>query len=715
MPLDRLSETRPGCMKNKNKRRKYFCNAPGITGMIFLLMGLLIFLGACRNEQPQVEAREISTLHEFAGAPARVVWVQDLGDNTDVSAQSDHLRLMGYDSEDDRGERVILSGPENFYRPLIAPSGNQVIFSDFKKHRVQVVDWSGRNRRDLTTGRALAVWQNPADGIDWVYVGRSSEGYQKPGSTRLYRVQLNKPSAEELVWETMPFGDAVHVSGDGRYFSAEIANAECALIDTDRGQARSYGKGCWPGVSPDQAFRFWFFDGSHRNLEMVDTRKGTRSRIHLAAVPGIDGHEVYHPRWSNNSRFMVMTGPYMIRQGGNNIRGGGAGVEVYAGRFNPAYTEIEAWFRVTNNQRADFYPDMWVEKTAQTDQGKAVPQEAVSPADSSAEGLRWPVVNKELLFAWDNAAAENEWTGVGGQLYQAKVVARGRARFGLNYQMDIKTGWYRASRLPEPVPAEYTNAGAVSLELAVTVSLLQDQTDGVVLSMGNGPENQTILRHEQGLLVLEERRVGQYALVTRLGELPVGQAHVVLILKPEQIFLTINDEPSKKYQRKISPFTTWPLIFGDSGIKKDPGWNGLVEHVALYGGALNVQELEQLALAYEQMQDTATAIEPVIVRAELVSASTIPSPEDILPYRRGLVVDEYKITELLQGELKDRNILVARWAILDGKSLPEAVREEGKIYELRLDAFDNRPELEGERLSMESDNLLLPMYYQFDF
>lgn len=691
------------------------CKLPGITGMIFLFMGLLIFLGACRSEQPQVKARDISTLHELAGAPVRIVWVQDLGDNTDVSAQSDHLRLMGYDSEDDQGERVILPGPENFYRPLIAPSGNRVIFSDFKKHRVQVVDWSGRNRRDLTTGRALAVWHNPADGIDWVYVGRSSEGYQKPGSTRLYRVQLNKPSIEELVWETMPFGDAVHVSGDGRYFSAEIANAECALIDTDRGQARSYGKGCWPGVSPDQAFRFWFFDGSHRNLEMVDTRQGTRSRIHLASAPGIAGHEVYHPRWSNNSRFMVMTGPYMIRQGGNNIRGGGDGVEVYAGRFNPAYTEIEAWFRVTSNQRADFYPDMWVEKTAQADQTKAVPQEVVSPAGSSGEGLHWPVVNNKLLFAWDNAAAKNEWAGAGGQLYQAKVIAEGKARFSLNYQMDIKTGWYRADRLPELASADYTDPDAVSLEFVVTPPLPQDQADGVVLSMGRGPENQTILRHEQGFLVLEEQRAGQDVRVTRLGQLPKGRSHVVLILKTEQIFLKINDENSKKYQREISPFTIWPLIFGDTRQENIAGWNGLLEHVALYSGSLNVHEMEELAQGYLQMQDMVTAIEPVIVRAELISASTIPSPEDILPYRRGLVVDEYKITELLQGELKDRNILVARWAILDGESIPEAVREEGKIYELRLDAFDNRPELEGERLSMESDNLLLPMYYQFDF
>ncbi|HEB69641.1 MAG TPA: hypothetical protein ENI88_08470 [Desulfobulbus sp.] len=699
----------------KNRLRKYLSNAAGITGIFFLLMGILLFLAACRNEQSRVKTGKLTTLHEFAGAPARLVWVQDLGDNTDVSAQSNHLRLMGYDSEDDQGERVILPGPENFYRPLIAPSGNRILFSEYKKNQVQIVDWSGRNRRDLTTGRALAVWRDPADGIDWVYVGRSPEGYQKPGSTRLYRVQLDNPAIEEPVWEAMPFGDAVHLSGDGRYFSAEIANADCALIDTERGQARRYGKGCWPGVSPDRAFRFWFFDGSHRNLEMVDTRQGTRNRIHIAAAPGIAGNEVYHPRWSNNSRFMVMTGPYKIRQGGNNIRGGGAGVEVYAGRFNTAYTEIEAWFRVTNNQRADFYPDMWVAETGPANQQKADLPEAVTPANSPVRGLHWPVANGKLLFAWDNAAAKNEWTGAGGQLYQAKVVARAKARFALNYQMDIRTGWYKADRLPEPAPVEYTDAGSVSVEFVATLPLQENQADGVLLSMGNDPANQTILRYEQGSLVLVEHRAGQDARITRLGQLPVGPSHVILLLEPGRILLTINGEGTTTYQRKISPFTIWPLIFGSSGNTKDPGWNGLLEHVALYGGILNDQELEQLLQGYRQMRKTAVAIEPVIVRAELVSASTIPSPEDILPYRRGLVVDEYRITKLLQGDLKDRDILVARWAILDGKSLPAAERQEGKIYELRLDAFDNRPELEGERLSMESDNLLLPMYYQFDF
>ncbi len=59
-------------------------------------------------------------------------------------------------------------------------------------------------------------------------------------------------------------------------------------------------------------------------------------------------------------------------------------------------------------------------------------------------------------------------------------------------------------------------------------------------------------------------------------------------------------------------------------------------------------------------------------------------------------------------------ILVAHWAILGGESLASAERTVGELYELRLDSFDNRPELEGERLSMESDNLLLPMYYNIE-
>lgn len=683
--------------------------------LLFLLLTMVSVLSGCRNGQEEVAVRKAESLRAFAGAPARVVWVQDMGDNRDVSARGNRLRLMGYDSEDGLGERVLLPGPENFYRPLITPSGRQIVFSDFHRRQVRVVDWSGKHRRDLTLGRALAVWRDPASGVDWVYVGRSTEGEPETGSTRLYRVQLDNPQVEEPVWDTMPFGDAVHLSGDGRFFSAEIANADCALIDTGSGEARRYGKGCWPAVSPDRSHRFWFFDGSHRNLEMVDTRQGTRSRIHLASAPGIEGEEVYHPRWSNNPRFMVMTGPYRIRQGGNNIRGGGAGVEVYAGRFNSDFTGIEAWFEVSSNQRADFYPDLWVAGNAPDEGGGTALQESVAPEREAPEPLQWPVVKNTLIFAWDNAAAKNEWTGADGRLYQAKIIAEGMARFGLNYRMDLRTGWYGADRLPGPDPREYEALKAVTLAFVAIRPPGRKQGDGLLLTLGGGPENRTRLRVEQGGLVLEEQREGRPMRITRLGQLPAGASLVLLELDSEQVRLRIDRTEARTYPGNVTPVRAWPLIFGTSRQKEGPGWNGLLERVALYGGRLDTQEQEQLVRDFFQKGKTARPVKPVTVRAELVSASTLPLPEDILPYRRGLVVEEYRVVELLQGELEEREILVARWVILDGKRLSGVERSAGTVYELQLDAFDNRPELEGERLSMESDNLLLPMYYQLDF
>jgi hypothetical protein len=699
-------------MKNVFPGHLFYTSLNGKT-IGLLCIGLLFLLVACSDEQPAEHVQTLSTLHEFTGAPTRLVWAQDLLDNKDVSAKGQHLRLMGYDSEDGKGERVILSGPENFFRPLMSPSGQQVVFSDFYQRKVEVVDWSGENRHYVTEGRALAVWQDPVNGIEWIYVGRGEvKGSPGPGSDRLYRVQLENPAIEERLWDKTPFGGALHVSGDGRRFSAEMSS--CVLIDIERQEVQRKGKGCWPAVAPDHSYRYWFFDGAHRNLEMVDTRQGTRNRIHLANAPGIEGHEVYHPRWSNHPRYMVMTGPYTIRQGGNNIRGGGGGVEIYVGRFNEDYTDMEEWLQVTTNQRADFYPDLWIKRNEEPAPEKALPVIPSSQTTSSQKESHWPMVNEKLLFAWENVAAGNEWTSPAGQLYQGEIVAEGMARFSLNYQMRPDSGWYLATRLPEPEPREYTDVRGISLEFVTSLPAQQKQTNGRLLALGQENENQSILRVDQGFLVLEERRKGQEMPVMRLGQLPPGQAHVLLNLEPTQVSFKINEAALKIYPRKHLELMAWPIMMGGSRSVKSPGWNGLLERVALYTGVLDDQGLEQTAQLFAQMQKSVSVIKPIVVRAELVSSSSIPTPEDILPYRRGLVVNEYRIVELVQGEIQDKVILVAHWAILDGKSLPEAERTVGTVYDLRLDAFDNRPELEGERLSMESDNLLLTMYYDLD-
>ena len=105
---------------------------------------------------------------------------------------------------------------------------------------------------------------------------------------------------------------------------------------------------------------FWYFDGAHRNVTMVDAEAGTKWMVDLDGAPGFDGAEVSHPRWTNHPRFLAITGPY--NQGGDNqSRTGGKQTEVYFGRFTEDFSNVEGWLRVTNNGGGDADPDVWID------------------------------------------------------------------------------------------------------------------------------------------------------------------------------------------------------------------------------------------------------------------------------------------------------------------------------------------------------------------
>ena len=59
----------------------------------------------------------------------RVVWTRDIGDGTDIISFGNQLVLMGYDSHDGRGERVLLEQRANYAKPLITPSGQEVVYT----------------------------------------------------------------------------------------------------------------------------------------------------------------------------------------------------------------------------------------------------------------------------------------------------------------------------------------------------------------------------------------------------------------------------------------------------------------------------------------------------------------------------------------------------------------------------------------------------------
>ena len=313
---------------------------------------------AARSEPPSVVTR-------LTGVRTRVAWVQDLGNGTDFNGTGDQLVLMGLDSMDGRGERAILDIVSNYAKPLITADGDRVVFSNRHEGGVYIVNWDGTGLGRLADGFALEVWREPDTGVEWVYAGTGAANTQALSYERVRRHRINDPGEGELVWDRVPVSeDSFQLSADGRRASGVFPWPDVGLADLVGGDWSKLGEGCWTAFSPGGLGLLWYFDGSHRNLTLVDTERDERWRLPINVAPGIDGFEVYHPRWSSHPRFMTMTGPYAVGDASNKIRGGGGGVEIHLGRFSDDFRAVEAWARVSDNDRADFYPDAWIDPVA---------------------------------------------------------------------------------------------------------------------------------------------------------------------------------------------------------------------------------------------------------------------------------------------------------------------------------------------------------------
>jgi len=322
------------------------------------LIPLAAVLCGCQS----TAAREgpAADVHALTGAHTRVVWVQ--GDGTDPFALSKNLVLMGLDTDDGRGERVIVKERGSYVKPMLTPSGDRIVFSshpDYRDEAVFLVNFDGSGLRRFDRGFAMAVWENPGDGSEWIYIGSELE---KNGYRVITRVRLDQPSQREEVWNGAPISiDTFQLSPDGKLAGGLFPWPAAGVADLSKRAWKQFGEGCWTAFNDAGTPLFWYFDGAHRNLLMVDVMRDRRWTVPINRAPGFENPEVYHPRWARHPRFMTMTGPYN-RGGANQVRSGGTQAEVWLGRFTADFTSIEAWARVTTNAGGDSYPDIWIDR-----------------------------------------------------------------------------------------------------------------------------------------------------------------------------------------------------------------------------------------------------------------------------------------------------------------------------------------------------------------
>ncbi len=623
---------------------------------------------------------------------------------------------MAYDSRDGQGARILIPGPAPLHKPLITPCGQYVVFSDGEAGTVKIIDWQGSAQRELTSGLALAVWHDAPDNRTWVYVARKPSAARGNAYEQVVRVALDEPTREEPVWDQAPAGrDNFQLSADGLRAAGMFPWPDCGIADLEAGTWERHGRGCWTAMAPDRSYRMWILDGAHRALTIVSPRDEQRWTVPLADAPGIRGYEVYHPRWSNHPRFMVITGPYKIRHGGNNIRGGGPDVEVHIGRFSPDRRSIESWVRVSDNEYANFFPDLWVDPAALPAEAPAEPEREPDQAPE----VRWPAVRDRLVFLWRNRKADNRVATPDGGRRDRDPRPVDRARYGRHLEMDLRRGYFIEPEAGRDLVESAGETGAFTFEAWLTPAGKPDRAATIWALGGEDPAG-AALRVEDGGLGLRwrgEGRTGEAEFLALAGwEETDAPRHLAVVLGEGRAAVYLNGALAGQSPLPPPHPSLWKseaFYFGGTG-EAETNWPGLMEGVALHGRALAPEEVARQAAAWRAGVKGRDGGRTVTVLAELTEASRIPSPEDIVPYERGLVLNEYRVLEVLEGELGEEEILAAHWVIMDGRTLETARREVGGRYRMRLELYDDRPELEGERLSMDTENILLDTYYDID-
>ena len=324
-----------------------------------------------------LERDRSAAIREFTGAQTRLVWVQDAGETACVFSEKPTLRLMGFDTDDGKGERPILPAIGWYAKPQLTADGKRVVFADWADRSVNVVNFDGTGRRlivkDVEEWGNTAVWTDPRSGVAWAYASiMEKRGDQQVFTIRRY--QIDHPEVNELVWDKAPASHFT-VNGDGRFASGGVGeggNSPQGLFSLPNQWFKMMSNGCWASMSRDDSRRCWVFDGRHRNVYIFapdesGKTEGPHTLCSFTTVPGfgeVERGEVYHPRWSNHPRFLALTGFYRDWRWASDAKISpevAAKVEVYLGRFAPDFGSVEEWVRLTDNQRGDYWPDAWVQ------------------------------------------------------------------------------------------------------------------------------------------------------------------------------------------------------------------------------------------------------------------------------------------------------------------------------------------------------------------
>jgi hypothetical protein len=265
--------------------------------------------------------------------------------------------------------------------------------------------------------------------------------------------------------------------------------------------------------------------------------------------------------------------------------------------------------------------------------------------------------------------------------------------------MELRGGSFRRKNFVE-LPARLDDTGAFSLELTFHAAALPAGRPGVIAAYSDAADERRFALMQEGsqlvfhLLTEDGPPSGERFPMVELESR--GPHHLVVAVRRGLLQAYLDGErvlERKGVKTRPRRWRPADLVFGSE--RGGPNlWQGTVEGVAIYDRVLEAPEVADNARAYLAEVEARPEINTTDVRVRRIAASAVPTVEEILPYRNALVVHEYEVVEVLDGDLGEPRIRVAHWALLNGDARREGPEPLGEVLDLRLERIEDHPEVQ---------------------
>lgn len=327
----------------------------------------------------------------------------------------------------------------------------------------------------------------------------------------------------------------------------------------------------------------------------------------------------------------------------------------------------------------------------------------------------WPVDPAGLAFAFEEFRAENLALEAGTDAAIAfDLQPAGIAWYDDRRALWVDSGSFASPRAAANIGARVRDADAFSFSCVVEPE--SGAGDGVIVELVEADGRRDFWIERRGAEYVLGLRHAPDAAPLELTVPAAGDsmAHVAISARGGSnpvAGVTLNGQSRASLDGRPISLAHWQpteLRIGPaSKTSSVPKWRGALHHIAAYSTTRTAEELARDHALVEawtsRLPDVAVRRAP---RATLVAKASIPSLQDIAPYREAMAVFEFRTAA---GE----TVRAATWALLDGQRTPMAEAPLGSTHDLELIPLEANPSTAGRTRSEAGleENFDLPLHW----